>query len=322
MDCPRNDILLIDMGGLGDVCLSESTFFSLSRHFSNNNITALGYPRFLCLFESCFASIHSIQSRDWLYLFLDEPAKITWERIVFIGKDKDGGLRKRWQDYSRQPLIFVDMYPDGEFEARNFEFCHAKPQEVQISQTFSVENSQIRTPDSRLPTGIHVEDYQLMQLKPYGISATKTKVAPKPVQRIILYPEAGFKKTKWPAARFIELYRTLKREGFEVHILESLDLELDEHCKLRIENLTEVKDFFQAGGIFVSNDSGMAHFAGACGLLTITIFNDFDPSVWHPRGRNISLHHGHDPVDITSLEVLISAIIKKRAGPLAFSHKR
>jgi len=68
-----------------------------------------------------------------------------------------------------------------------------------------------------------------------------------------------------------------------------------------IEDLADVKTFFDSGGIFVSNDSGMAHFAGFCGLLTITIFSDFDSSIWHPRGENISLRLGYDNVVATEL---------------------
>ena len=59
----------------------------------------------------------------------------------------------------------------------------------------------------------------------------------------------------------------------------------------------------------MSNDSGMAHFAGICGLLTITIFSDFDPAIWHPRGENISLRQGIDRVDARTLESLIIKLL-------------
>jgi hypothetical protein len=49
----------------------------------------------------------------------------------------------------------------------------------------------------------------------------------------------------------------------------------------------------------------MAHFAGVCGLFTITIFSDFEPVIWHPRGGNISLRQGIDRVDVPVLEEII-----------------
>jgi hypothetical protein len=58
----------------------------------------------------------------------------------------------------------------------------------------------------------------------------------------------------------------------------------------------------------------MAHFAGICGLFTITIFSDFDPSIWHPRGGNISLRQGIDRIDIPALEALIMRLIALEKG--------
>ena len=107
-------VLLIHMGGLGDMCLSESTFLSLSKHFQKN-ISALGYPRFFKFFQGYFQTIYSIESAKWLYLFSDYPSETTWKRIVFIGKDRNGELRRRWQAISEEELIFIDMYPDNAF---------------------------------------------------------------------------------------------------------------------------------------------------------------------------------------------------------------
>ena len=92
------------------MCLSESTFLSLSKHFQKN-ISALGYPRFFKFFQGYFQTIYSIESAKWLYLFSDYPSETTWKRIVFIGKDRNGELRRRWQVISEEELIFIDMYP-------------------------------------------------------------------------------------------------------------------------------------------------------------------------------------------------------------------
>lgn len=270
------------MGGLGDMCLSESTFLSLSQHFQKN-ISALGYPRFLKLFQGYFQTTYSIESAKWLYLFSDYPSETTWKRIIFIGKDRNGTLRARWQAISEEELIFIDMYPDSAFSA--------------VSSKFGV--------GSREPAPAHIEDYQLKQLEQYSIKPVKKEIPSRPRNRVILYPEIGVTKSKWHHDNFIELYHALKMHGIEVYIFESLGLSLAVEAKVSIEDLTEVQTFFRSNGIFVSNDSGMAHFAGTCGLLTITIFNDFNPAIWHPRGENISLRQGIDRVDVPSLEALI-----------------
>jgi hypothetical protein len=102
-----DEVLLIHMGGLGDMCLSESTFLSLSQHFQKN-ISALGYPRFFNFFRGYFKTIYSIESAKWLYLFSNNQPETSWKRIIFIGKDRNGELRERWQTISEERLIFID----------------------------------------------------------------------------------------------------------------------------------------------------------------------------------------------------------------------
>ena len=307
------------MGGLGDMCLSESTFLSLSKHFQKN-ISALGYPRFFKFFQGYFQTIYSIESAKWLYLFSDYPSETTWKRIVFIGKDRNGELRRRWQAISEKELIFIDMYPEsisdspmddrptlGETKTTD----DHSPHMTRNSLGRPINASLVSRP-SPIAVSVHVEDYQLIQLERYGIRPVKKEITTRPRNRVIIYPEIGVTKSKWHHENFIEIYHSLKKRGIEAYILESLGLDLAIQDKISIEDLVAVQTFFYDGGILVSNDSGMAHFAGVCGLLTITIFNDFDPAIWHPRGGNISLRQGIDRVDIPSLEVLILKLIADR----------
>lgn len=308
-----DDVLLIHMGGLGDMCLSESTFLSLSRHFEKN-ISALGYSRFFTFFQGYFKTINSIESAKWLYLFSDYPSENTWKRIAFIGKDRNGELRRRWQAISEEELIFIDMYPDSAFGAVSSELTVTSSETE--DERLLTRNSQFAVCDARknLPyapcsvphASIYVEDYQLMQLDKYGIRPVKKDIQPcSSRNRVILYPEVGVAKSKWHHENFIALYNTLKKRNIKAHIFESFGMNLPITDKVVIEDLADVKAFFDAGGIFVSNDSGMAHFAGFCGLFTITIFNDFDPTIWHPRGENISLRSGIDNVGLPELEKMI-----------------
>ncbi len=288
---PEETVLLIHLGGLGDMCLSESTILSLSRYF-NGEIHGLGYTRFLGLFREYFAAVHAIESTRWLYLFSDRPSEITWRRIIFIGKDRNGEMRKRWQSMSKDRLIFVEMYPDEGFSDTPFPVRHTGTQAYPV---------------------LHIEDYQLAQLDAYSIKAVKKTIVPRPRPRALLYPETGFAKSKWHPDNFVQLYHRLKKHNLNVSIFESFGLTLDTPEKLSIEDLSEMKKCFGDGGIFVSNDSGMAHLAGSCGLTTITIFSDFDPVLWHPRGENIALRQGVDRVDAPALEALITGLMEPGA---------
>jgi hypothetical protein len=278
----KDKILLIHLGGLGDMCLSESTFLSLSRHFEGN-IEALGYTRFLKLFNEYFIKIHRIESIKWLHLFSDRCPDIIYKQIIFIGKDRVGNLRQRWKDFSREPLIFIEMYPEDQSMLHSSPFA-GKTNKKHVANT------------------VHVEDYQLAQLEQYGIRAIKKEIKPKPLYRTILYPEKGFQKNKWPLENFMQLYNSLKSKDMDVRILESLGINIDIKDKISFQELSDIKEFFLEGGIFVSNDSGMAHLAGMCGLFSITIFIDFNPLIWHPRGRFLTFRQDTDIVDISLIE--------------------
>jgi ADP-heptose:LPS heptosyltransferase len=267
----ENEILLIHLGGLGDACLSESTFHSLHAHFGGN-LHALGYRRFLVLFDRYFAQVPSVEERSWLWLFSDLPCEKHWQQTVLIGKDKSGEMRRRLSAVSSQPPLFIDLYPEEE-----------------------------RT---------HVEAYQLSQLQKLGIIPRKKEIKELRARRIILYPERGYAKKKWAYPHFIELYQALKARALDVVLLEAPDLEPSLDDSRRFEGLKETAQFFSEGGLFFSNDSGIAHLAAACGLATITLFWDQDPAIWHPRGQNISIRGDtHSP----SVEEMVSLILKVKA---------
>lgn len=250
----NEEVLLIHMGGLGDVCLSESLFFSLSEHFKDS-LVACGIRRFFNLFPQFFIRIENVESAKWLFLFSQNTSHIKWKRIIFVGKDRKGSLRERFGRFSLEHLIFIDMYPEFKPEGE----------------------------------GKHVEDFQLEQLEAYNIKPLKREIEYKWKDRIVLYPEKGFSKKKWGIDKFLEVYRRLRKHNKNVFILEPFDEMPKIEESIIIKDLNEVKQFFSEGGVFISNDSGMAHLAGACGMFTITVFTDFNPIVWHPRGNNISL---------------------------------
>ena len=277
----RDEILVVHFGGLGDVCLSESMFSSLKSHFGDC-LVGLGNRRHLDLFGHYFTKTYGIESRHWLYLFSEKLSGPVFRRIVFIGKDRQASLRKRWASYSREKMIFIEMYPAGSF-----------PEPGRALQKGSV----------------HIEDYQLRQLGACGIEKCRAAVPSAGAGPVIIYPETGFSKEKWPPPNFFALADLLAEDGIETIILKPAGLSIPGPF-LEINDLSEVKGLFGGGGIFVSNDSGMAHLAGACGLTTVTVFLQFDPLVWHPRGRNFSVSRAEAPSP-ESLASLISCLFRR-----------
>lgn len=278
----RSEILVVHLGGLGDICLAESMFLSLRTHFGAC-LAGLGSRRFFDLLSIYFTKTYGVESRRWLYLFSEKLTGPRFTRIVFIGKDRQGSIRERWAPYSGEELIFIDMYPEGAFPY---------PGE--------------RTVPEQLET-LHIEEYQLRQLEAFGIEPCRARVGAPGPGPVILYPEKGLAKGKWPVENFLALRDHLEASRTGTVVLRPADTEFPGKSVV-IQELARVKEFFSRGGVFVSNDSGMAHLAGACGLTTITVFTDFDPAVWHPRGRNISLKQGVDDVSPGAIARMIRAL--------------
>jgi ADP-heptose:LPS heptosyltransferase len=303
----NKEILLIHLGGLGDVCLSESLFLSFQKQ-CGDCLIGLGNRQFLDLFSEYFVRVEGVESRKWLYLFSEKLNGPRWRQIIFIGKDREGILRNRWQAHSEEKIIFIDMYPENAFER----VCGStlSKQRMQCEALSSQGEREGVAPAALLLEGATrapvIEEYQLAQLTQYGIGPLQKIPLWEKSQRVTLYPEIGFEKEKWHHDNFINLYHSLKEHDVDVVVLESLGLSLNVDKKVFFEDLVEVKRFLSEGGIFVSNDSGMAHLAGASGLFTITIFAGFDPTIWHPRGRNISPVRGRNTPDLSFLEKIIT----------------
>lgn len=261
------ETLLIHLGGLGDCCLSESAFLTLSHHFPEG-LRAVGSKRVLSLFNDYFARVDSIDSRQWAHLFSDDLEGPSWERIVFFGKDPQGTTRGRLSRLSPE-LIFIDLFPERE--------------------------------------KVHVEEHQLAQLSQYGMRPMVKGYRALPGRgRIILYPEVGFQKQKWLTDRFVQLHEALERRGSECVVMAPPGLDIGVPGLLSFEALDDVARFFSEGGYFFSNDSGMAHFAARCGLVPLTLFWEADPVVWRPKGSRVMRCSGTGPTVQEAVDFILS----------------
>jgi ADP-heptose:LPS heptosyltransferase len=152
---------------------------------------------------------------------------------------------------------------------------------------------------------MHVEEYQLRQLPIYGIKTQEKEVRPNHADRVILYPEHSRGKKKWPYENFLALFRMLTSRVVNTILLEAPDVESAARGSLRFEHVKDTAAYLRKGGIFVSNDSGVAHLAGVCGLTTITLFHDQRSDIWHPRGRNLSIQCADRTLGVEEVFTLI-----------------
>ena len=111
---------------------------------------------------------------------------------------------------------------------------------------------------------------------------------------VLVQPSASFPSKEWPADRFLELSRSLKKRtgrpvlvslpssGQPRHPLAAMfSSELPVAVGVSSRELLAL---LESASLYVGNDSGPMHVAAALGTPVVGIFGSSDPERWHPWG--------------------------------------
>lgn len=129
-------------------------------------------------------------------------------------------------------------------------------------------------------------------------------MARKPIaRRITVHPGSGSPAKCWPAEHFLETCRRFRADGFDVRVLLG-EVELERWSGAVRGAFNEVATVHQPASyvdllneliesdLFLGNDSGPGHLAGAVGIPTHILFGLTDPVVWRPIGPRVrALRH-------------------------------
>ncbi len=131
---------------------------------------------------------------------------------------------------------------------------------------------------------------------PYYV-ADPALVARAPEGAVYIHPGAGKHKNRWPAERFAAVARELLRRGHSIWWLEgpqdagtvdavtaSLGMRLP---AVRGESIPMLAARFTRAAIYIGNDTGPLHLAGATGCPTLGIYGWTDPAEWRPVGSRV-----------------------------------
>jgi len=112
---------------------------------------------------------------------------------------------------------------------------------------------------------------------------------------VYLHPGAGKLKNRWPADRFAAVARELVSRGHAVSWLEgpqdsgTVDAVTAALGKalpvVRGETVPMLAARFARAALYIGNDTGPLHLAGATGCPTVGIYGWTDPEEWRPVGR-------------------------------------
>jgi len=130
-----------------------------------------------------------------------------------------------------------------------------------------------------------------------------------PPQRLVLInPNASgmLPQRRWMPERFAELIRRILAANDDVLVLitgaanERVDAEslaaqcASERCISFAGHsaLADLPALYSLAAVMVTNDSGPAHFAAACGLPTIVLFGPETPKLYRPLGNSMAIYAG------------------------------
>jgi ADP-heptose:LPS heptosyltransferase len=137
-----------------------------------------------------------------------------------------------------------------------------------------------------------------------------------------LHPGAGKLKNRWPVERFAELAAALAAGGLDVHLLEgpqdggtaaALGGQLGKALPVvRGESVPMLAARFARAALYVGNDTGPLHLAGAVGCPTVGIYGWTNPDEWKPIGAQVRAVRAAD----AKLESVTMAMVLEAADAM------
>lgn len=137
---------------------------------------------------------------------------------------------------------------------------------------------------------------------------------------LAIHPGSGSRLKDWPLDRFADASRRLSPRQPWLLVLGPAeeDVALPPGARLaRDLPLRALGAVLARAGLFLGNDSGVAHLAAACGTKTLALFGPTDPALWAPVGGPVATLRPPSGrlADLTVDEVVAAALALRWAGP-------
>jgi heptosyltransferase III len=287
---PGAEVLIIRLRSLGDLVLETPAIAALHSWRPDLRINVLVEPRFAPVLEGNPAIAELISSRG-----LGETSLDLLRRKFPIVFNQHGGPRSAlltgasrsprrvgWAGYQYSFLYNVAV-PDTQ-KSCGAPAVHTV--EHRISQFYFTG-----LPPSPIPRA-------QVFAQPAALAATARKLAEKGIASrepyAVLQPGARLPAMRWPVAKFAEIARWLREKHGIASVvnLGGRDDEVAAEVRSEMANGAVVLDsqldireliaLVAASRIFVGNDSGPAHLAGALQRPSVVIFSVTDPVQWRP----------------------------------------
>ena len=316
-------LLVIHPGALGDVLLALPALASLRAAFPRAELTLAGAPRILTLFQETPLAdrTSSVESLSIHECFSESPLSRETKAQLSAFDGIVSWFGSHDPTYCRQleglgtPVVIARAAP---------------PPGVRI----------------------HVARWLLKTIDPWGIPSSPAMPSPRlpvpaaaaeearawvashdlpPDRLCLVHPGAGSPTKRWAAEGYAALVRWIEAAlGASVVLIEgpadaapvsaviswigAAPPRVARHFPLPLQAALLAR-----AALFVGNDSGLAHLAGAVGTPTVALFGPTDPALWAPLGPRVTVvaasGRGGDPWQGVTLERIQPAILAHwRAG--------
>lgn len=280
---PIRRALVVRIGALGDVLLTRRLTFSLAR--AGIRCTLLAPARHA-----------SLLLRDpWIDAVLDSESPRFAE--AFAGSwPADGGAFDLTVAISRS----ASLIEGARRSAARVIVASPEPEQPAISiarQWANAVNAECEAFHGVLP----------------GLAVASE--APLIKDATLIHPGSGSPRKNWPIERFRELSRELLALGHRVAWIRG-PAESDETVPpsgvelLDHPSLPSLSSTLAAARLFIGNDSGVSHLAGAVGAPTVVLFGPTSSPVWSPDGARVHVVRSTSPAmaDLPLQDVLRACV--------------
>ena len=163
----------------------------------------------------------------------------------------------------------------------------------------------------------HLSQYYLDVLLPLGVAGKpetflfeKLDGSERPTKAVVgINPGAGNPSRRWPVENFIELARRIIDSGkADIEVLigpedgalaDAFEKALPQKCTINTGvGLRHLIASLQRFTLIVSNDTGPAHIAAACGAPIVLLRHTASPDRYLPLANDLIVHRGDDLADI------------------------
>jgi hypothetical protein len=150
---------------------------------------------------------------------------------------------------------------------------------------------------------IHAVDFFLREAGCSGPAHPSIHCPPAPQRDFaVIHPFSGSPRKNWPIDSYLELAHRLP-----LPVSWCAGPEEQLAGAVRFENLLELACWIRTARVYIGNDSGITHLAGAAGAPVVALFGPSDPAIWSPRGTLTRVVAGK--LDDISVEQVLEVVL-------------